>query len=153
MSRLYVLSTKKTASASELLINGLRPYYDVVVIGETTNGKYTGSITLHDADKSYNWAIQPIVLKTANVNYETDFRDGFIPDYLVIDDLFTPLGDIQESMFSAAVSLITGIPVDDLARIPTYENSYPQDNFLGDGESIASPGKQVLILNNFPPQF
>ncbi|HEU5289166.1 MAG TPA: S41 family peptidase, partial [Cyclobacteriaceae bacterium] len=35
-SRVYVLTRNRTASASELLINGLKPYMDVFIIGDTT---------------------------------------------------------------------------------------------------------------------
>ena len=101
INRLYVLVSGSSASASELIINGLNPYMDVILIGETTHGKYTASITLHDEEKSYNWAIQPIVLKTANINNETDFKDGLFPDYLVNDDYFSALGSLEEDRLAS----------------------------------------------------
>ena len=116
LGRVYFLVTRNSASASETLINGLIPYMEVVLIGETTSGKYTGSLTLHDPDRSFNWAMQPIVLKTVNADGNTEFRDGFAPDYLVKDDLFAPLGSVEEDMLAQALSLITGIPPDQLAR-------------------------------------
>jgi C-terminal processing protease CtpA/Prc len=116
LSRLYVIVSGSSASASELLINGLKPYMDVILIGETTHGKYTASITLHNEEKSFNWAIQPIVLKTANINGETDYKDGLIPNYLVEDDYFSSLGSVDETGLAQAISLITGIPVDPFAR-------------------------------------
>ena len=146
INRLFVLTTGKTASASELLINGLRPYSDIILIGDTTSGKYTGSITIHDSEKSFDWAIQPIVLKTANVNFETDFKEGFIPDYLVKDDLFSPLGNIEESMLGHAVSLITGIPVGDLAR---KDNSrlFQTGRYIGNNQSYTRPFMEIAILD------
>ncbi|MEY4038100.1 MAG: hypothetical protein RIR67_410, partial [Bacteroidota bacterium] len=36
MTKIYILATGSTASASELVINGLKPYIDVVQIGTTT---------------------------------------------------------------------------------------------------------------------
>jgi C-terminal processing protease CtpA/Prc len=116
LDRVYFLVSNNSASASEALINGLIPYMDVVLIGESTSGKYTGSITLHDEKESFNWAIQPIVLKTANVEGNTEFKDGFAPDYLEKDEYFAPLGSLEENMLAMAVSLITGIPSDQLAR-------------------------------------
>ena len=116
LDKVYFLVTGNSASASETLINGLLPYMDVVLIGETTSGKYTGSITLHDEKKSFNWAIQPIVLKAANANGDTEFRDGFAPDYFVADDLLSQLGSFEEEMLSEALELITGISGDQLAR-------------------------------------
>ena len=48
LDRVFVITTSSSASASELIINGLNPYINVVTIGTTTSGKYTGSITLYE---------------------------------------------------------------------------------------------------------
>ena len=83
---------------------------------------------MHDDEESFNWAIQPIVLKTANINNETDYKDGMFPEYLVGDGYFSQLGDIEESRLAQAISLITGIPIGPSARRSDYEqlrNSIP----------------------------
>jgi C-terminal processing protease CtpA/Prc len=121
LERLYVIVSGSSASASELVINGLKPYMDVTLIGDTTHGKYTASMTLHDEEKSFDWAIQPIVLKTANINNETDFKDGMFPDYPVEDGYFSQLGDVEEKRLAQAISLITGIPTGPAARKSDYE--------------------------------
>ncbi len=108
LQKIYVLVSSATASASELVINGLKPYMDVILVGpDHTNGKYTGSITLSDQEK-HNWAIQPIVLKSANANGITDYRNGFMPDYIAKDNLYLPLGDPDEDMLAKVIELITG---------------------------------------------
>src|SRR5690606_2573875 len=38
LNRIYVITTGYTASASEMIINGLRPYMEVIVVGSTTVG-------------------------------------------------------------------------------------------------------------------
>jgi hypothetical protein len=120
---------------------------NVVLIGETTSGKYTGSITLHDAKRSYDWAIQPIVLKSANANGDTEFRDGFAPDYLVKDDLMTPLGDVNEGMLAEALRLISGLPADQMARKRTY--GYPEGaEYLTSGGRIPVEKEQQLWIDN-----
>ena len=91
LSRIYIIATGNTASASELIINALKPYMQVYTLGSNTVGKYTASITFHDDSRSYNWAIQPIVVKLANANNTSDYKDGFAPDYPVNDDYFSPL--------------------------------------------------------------
>jgi hypothetical protein len=60
-----------------------------------------------------NWAIQPIVLKYANSQGVTDFKDGFIADIPVEDDLFSPipLGDKNETMLKTALKEITGVEI------------------------------------------
>jgi hypothetical protein len=95
---------------------------EVVLIGpENTTGKYVGSITIQAEDTQWpNWAIQPIVLKTANVNWETDYSDGFTPDFEIDDDFNTPLGSLDEDMLARAMELITGVSLLDPARMVKY---------------------------------
>jgi C-terminal processing protease CtpA/Prc len=65
IQKLYVLIGKWTASASELVINGLEPYMKnkIVLVGNITVGKNVGSITIYEDDKPNNkWGMQPIVL-------------------------------------------------------------------------------------------
>lgn len=120
LSKIYILTGNGSASASELTITGLDPYMDVVLIGDTTYGKYTGSITLKPGDiytdANYyadfdNWGLQPIVLRYANANGVTDFKNGFAPDIRVLDDVQSgiPLGDPSEPLFATALQEITGV--------------------------------------------
>ncbi len=122
LTKLYVITGQGTASASELSITGLKPYMNLKTVGETTYGKYTASITLKPEDfydnptdyKDFsNWAVQPIVLKYANSQGVTDFKDGFTPDIPVDDDLFSPvpLGDKSEAMLKKTIEEITGVQV------------------------------------------
>ncbi len=118
LDKLYVITSGNTASASELIINGLNPYINVIKIGTKTHGKYVASITLYDSDnfsrkganKNHTWAMQPIVLETLNKNGLND-KDGFDPDYKMIEyiDQMKPLGNINEPLLAKAISLITGI--------------------------------------------
>lgn len=122
LSEVHILTGSGTASASELTITGLKPYMEVTTVGDTTFGKYTASITVtpdfyYENESHYsdfdNWGIQPIVIRYANSEGVTDFKDGFAPDLLVDDDLFggIPLGDINDPLFSTAIENITGTPV------------------------------------------
>ncbi len=112
LSKLYVLTSWRSASASESLVNGLNPYMDVVLIGEKTAGKYTGGWFLDDTQHSENkWGLYIMTSKVANAIGETDFVDGLNPDYLIYDDYITPLGDESEPLFAQAISLITAIPI------------------------------------------
>ena len=87
LSKVYILTTKSTASASELVINSLKPYIDVVQIGTTTTGKNVGSITLYDSDDftkqninpNHKYAMQPIVLKIVDKNGFGDYAQGISP--------------------------------------------------------------------------
>lgn len=113
LNRLYVLTGMYTASASEFVINGLKPYMnEIVLIGETTYGKNVGSISIYEEDDPKNkWGMQPIIVKYKNSLGFSDFTSGFEPDYAIdeFEDLFLyPLGDLEEPLLNRAVSLITG---------------------------------------------
>jgi len=96
-------------------------------VGDTTYGKYTGSITLKPEDyyenpTAYadykNWGIQPIVFRFANAQGLTNFKNGFAPNYRVADELLPafPLGDLSEPLLKKAVEDITGVPIAALKR-------------------------------------
>ncbi|SMO51688.1 S41 family peptidase [Gracilimonas mengyeensis] len=114
LERAYFLTTSSSASASELLINGLRPYMDVVQIGTPTFGKFYGSFVLtgEDASPPNDYAVVPVTLKYANADGVSDFRDGLMPDYEVEEDIFQPepIGDPADPMLGKALELITGEP-------------------------------------------
>lgn len=114
LSQLYVLTTGGTASASELIINGLKPFMPVKLIGTATYGKYVGSISITDktAAKRIKWGMQPIVFKSYNKNNESDFYNGFAPTTEILEYTnveWKPLGDTNETLLNEAIFQITGI--------------------------------------------
>jgi C-terminal processing protease CtpA/Prc len=116
LSTVYFIVTGNSASASELLINGLTPYMNVVLVGETTYGKNVGSFTIYEEDvekqKTNKWGMQPIVVKMANANEFSDFGNGFTPDIEVseIDEglILKQLGDTDEVLLKTTLNLILG---------------------------------------------
>lgn len=112
LPRLYVLTGGWTASASELIINGLKPHMDVILIGETTYGKNVGSISIYEEDDEENkWGMQPIIVKYFNSLGESDFTAGFNPDYEVdeFEDLFLfDFGDTNDPLLGTALAHISG---------------------------------------------
>lgn len=111
LSRLYVLTSSSTASASEAVINGLTPFMDVILIGATTEGKNVGSV--HYADNKYEWAIQPITFRITSKDTSLDYSAGLPADYPRDEsdapgDRLLPLGDPNEYLLSKALELITG---------------------------------------------
>ncbi len=131
LSKVHVLTLNGTASASELTICGLQPYMDVVIVGDSTYGKYTASTVITPADwftnpSDYtdfpNWGLMPIIIRYANSQGVTNFKNGFAPNFLVGDALLPayPLGDLTEPLLKKAVENITGniIPSPKKAQIP-----------------------------------
>lgn len=112
LPRLYVLVSRWTASASELIINGLKPYMNVILIGETTVGKNVGSFTIYEKNDPKNkWGMQPITFKYFNSAGKSDFTAGFAPDYEISewkDLILKEFGDKEELFLNKALNLITG---------------------------------------------
>ncbi len=109
---IIILTSSRTASASELLINGLRPYMDVFLIGETTLGKNVGSFSLFDnKDPENDWGMQPIVTKSFNSLDQSDYGNGFTPNIELRDNnlIKKQLGDINERLLARAIQELTGV--------------------------------------------
>ncbi|MBC7641670.1 MAG: peptidase S41 [Flavobacterium sp.] len=119
LSKIYILTSDKTASASELVINGLIPYINVVQVGATTTGKNAGSITLYDSpnfsktgvNPHHKYAMQPLVLKTSNKAGFGDYEKGLSP---TVNNVFVEnlnnlgvLGQANEPLLQKALDLIS----------------------------------------------
>lgn len=119
LSRVFVLTTGGTASASEATISGLMPYMQVIKIGTATHGKYCGAALLRPVIDNKgtldpvirNWLLSMVIYRFVNKDGFTDFKDGIAPDYKVEDDLFAayPFGDTRDPLLAKALSLITGV--------------------------------------------
>ena len=118
LPRVYILTSGNTASASELVINCLKPYIEVIQIGTTTVGKNVGSVTLYDSpdfsaqgrNGSHTYAMQPIVIKTVNADNFGDYTNGIEPSTTnilreTVSTLGT-LGDPNEPLLAKALSII-----------------------------------------------
>jgi C-terminal processing protease CtpA/Prc len=126
LDRVFVLATGSSASASELVMNGLDPYMDVIHIGTTTTGKNEFSITLVDnKSNSYvysastegkinpqnSWGLQPLVGRNENADGFSDYTDGLAPDIVLREDVANlgVLGSIDEPLLARAIQEITGM--------------------------------------------
>jgi len=121
----YILTTFSSASSSELVINGLSPYLEVVQLGETTRGKNEFSITMVDdfdngyiynpervnnINKNNSWAIQPLVGRNENADGFFDYTAGLTPNIVQQEDLANlgVLGEENEPLLARAIQDITG---------------------------------------------
>lgn len=142
LNKVYVLATGSSASASELVMNGLAPYVNVFHIGETTRGKNEFSVTMvDDVDNDYiyrsdrenkinpsnRWAMQPLMGRNENSEGFSDYTLGLTPDVVLAEDLadLGVLGDINEPLFARAIQEITGVSAkkDFSVKIPVNEIS------------------------------
>ena len=96
--------TLSTASASELLINNLKPYMDVKLIGPShTDGKPVGFFPIPAGD----WYVFPISFRSTNSNNQGGYFDGFTVDGVVADGLDKNWGDPAEASLAKAIKYIT----------------------------------------------
>ncbi len=103
LTRVLFIVSRSTASASELLINNLRPYMDVKLVGDTTYGKPVGFFPID----IYNYSIYPISFKTVNSQNVGDYYKGFAPDKFVPDGVNKSWGDETEPCLETALRYIT----------------------------------------------
>lgn len=118
LSKVHIIVSSRSASASELVISGLKPYINVRLVGTRTVGKYVASTTLYDssnfsinnANPNHTYAIQPIIFQNVNKNGESA-EGGFQPEIVLAEDLgdLGVLGDTDEPLLNAAIADITGV--------------------------------------------
>ncbi len=159
LNKVYVLTSRGTASASELTIKGLRAYINVVTVGAETYGKFVGSITLYDSpgsdytsdnsrNTSHKWAMQPIVFSYLNGKREANPSNGGIaPDYAI--DSYSYFGTLKEFgntsdlALSKAIELITGVR---LNRMATERAPFSLNNdFVGNSKTLKKFGTELYI--------
>jgi C-terminal processing protease CtpA/Prc len=139
LSRLVVIATRGTASASELVTNGMIPHVDVAIVGDRTFGKPVGQIGLQFCDK----ILRPTSFKLANALGNGDYFDGLPVDCPAADDLSTAVGDDLDPNMIAAMSYInTGAcPV---AAIPGSNFKVAEENRQPAPERDRPPHRELL---------
>jgi len=102
VSRLVVIATRGSASASEAVINGLRPYMDVKVVGDRTYGKPVGQYGFDFCAK----VLYPVAFLVTNARGEADYFDGIPADCAAADDIDHPLASPQEASLAEALYVV-----------------------------------------------
>jgi C-terminal processing protease CtpA/Prc len=106
LQRIIYITSRNSASASELVINGLFPHIDVVLVGDRTYGKPVGMYGL-ESDIS-DLIYFPICFKIVNSNNQGDFYDGIPVDIPANDGINYPFGHLSEPCLAAAIAFIEG---------------------------------------------
>jgi C-terminal processing protease CtpA/Prc len=119
LNKVYVITSSRSASASELLINSLRPYIEVVQVGDVTSGKTQASITIFDSpdlsiddvNPSHTYAMQPLVAISVNKDEVEVPPTGIVPDISIreVPNNLGVLGDVNEPLLAAALADIEGL--------------------------------------------
>jgi C-terminal processing protease CtpA/Prc len=100
--RLVVIASRSTASASELVINGMGPHVEVIIVGDDTFGKPVGQVGLEFCEK----ILRPTAFQTLNANDFGDYFFGLPVDCAAPDDLSVAVGADNDPNIEAALSYL-----------------------------------------------
>lgn len=109
LSRIIFITSRGSASASELIINNLTPYTQVILIGDNTFGKPVGSFPLSRYNRTLvdnNVELVPITFATANAQGKAEYFEGFPANFQVGDSPQFPWGDLRDLRLAAALQYI-----------------------------------------------
>jgi len=105
LSSLVAITTDGTASASELVINGMEPHVNVALVGSDTFGKPVGQVGLEFCGN----LLRAVAFETVNANDEGGYFDGLPVDCVASDDLSMPVGaDNDPNLVASLTYLDTG---------------------------------------------
>ncbi|MEI3155994.1 MAG: S41 family peptidase [Odoribacter sp.] len=110
LRKIYILTGKNTASASEVIISGLQAYLsEVILIGEKTVGKYAGMSKLSSPKELEKWVLWPVTFTYTNLNGES-VKGGIEPHFTEIEysNYLPPFGNSEDPLLKKAIELITG---------------------------------------------
>ena len=129
LSRLVVIATSGTASASEIVINSMEPYAEVTIVGDTTFGKPVGQVGIQFCEK----ILRATAFETVNVLDQGDYFDGLPVDCPAVDDLTEVVGaDTDPNLVTALAFLATGAcPAAAGVLKPTFDRDLPQIDLHG----------------------
>ncbi|MBN7817237.1 S41 family peptidase [Algoriphagus pacificus] len=109
LNKLVFITSRGSASASELVINCLDPYFDITLVGDNTYGKPVGSFPLSSYEpvlKENNVELVPITFSLSNANGKADYFDGFPADFLVGDTPQFNWGSENDLRLAAAIQVL-----------------------------------------------
>lgn len=135
LNKVYILTSNSTASAAEIVINNLKPYMQVIQVGDITLGKDMAGFTVEDKRKpqKIRWQIHPVIYKVFNANGVGEYSNGISPQVSVNEYAalpLLPLGHPDETLIS---SVLNG----------TYFKSVNQ--------KISAGGAKILYQSDVPP--
>ena len=102
LDRLVVVTTRASASASELVINSLRPFMPVWIVGDRTYGKPVGQYSTPFCNK----VLAAVSFTLRNADGQGDYFDGLQPHCRAADDVEHQIGDPLEGSLKEALTVI-----------------------------------------------
>lgn len=153
MKRVFVLTTGATASASEVLINNLKPYMQVKIIGEKTMGKDEASFLIRDqrVPRQVDWEMYPIIYKLFNAQGQGGYGGGISPDLQLSEFTVLPLvpfGNTNDALLSKALDQLSAKKIISSARSAIGEMRLSFDNTLVLSDSHLEKANKSIVLTH-----
>lgn len=104
LRRVFFIADDKSASSSELLINCLRPYLPVTLIGTSTVGKDVGMYSIQG--RQYKYILEPITFRSYNAVDQPVPETGLAPDIEISQKPYSEDGKIIDPALEAAFTCI-----------------------------------------------
>ena len=111
--RIAFITTGGSASASELLINGLDPHIELAIVGSETSGKAVGQYAFDLDPDACETRLRLIAFEIQNGEGQGGYFTGLVSTgrftfFEAADDATRPFGDAQEDSFETAFSWLSG---------------------------------------------
>ncbi len=101
-SRVVVLTGSRTCSASELVVNGLKPYVNVITVGAATCGKPFGFYPVDHCGSTFS----AVNFETTNGAGQGRYYNGIAPTCPAADDFQGELGSVTEGLTAVAAEYL-----------------------------------------------
>lgn len=137
-SRLVVIATDRTASASELVTNSMMPHVEVSIVGATTFGKPVGQLGIQFCEK----ILRPTAFESVNANNEGGYFDGLPVDCPAADDLAISIGDDLDPNMIAALTLLDTGACPPVVAVPPGLSKPQQEIELRDVDRRGAPWRE-----------
>jgi len=119
LGRVFVLTTEGTCSASEMVINSLSPFVDVVQIGSRTCGKPVGM----QPDLIGNYVLFAINFQTVNALNQGDYFDGLVPTCAVPETIVGDWGASNDPLYAEAQQYIASGQCSTVGEITAFSHA------------------------------
>ena len=155
-NKVYVITSGRSASSSELVINGLSPYINVIQVGDNTYGKNVGGpAALYDyidnnrtKNPDHTYAIYCMTFYSANSQNFYDYADGLAPqqELKLKEDIANmgTLGESSDPLLALALKHLT----QESARYKIKKPAFPLENMLDDPQFIRD--RSITTLESLP---
>lgn len=151
LNTVYIITGENTASASEIIINGLQGLdLDVRLIGQKTHGKNVGMEGFQTNMYGYNFYLYPVSFYPDNAKGFHDYPEGFTPDIVVNDANIYP-GDFGTKVDLCSLQAITWIETGSMPNLSvskreicrTWDTEYER-LCRRQGGAVIYPGRNAL---------